>query len=150
MNELLQRAAERVQDSMDEILTNFKAGAKITVLVRTPDKPAADFCLTSDDLDEVIAMVQRRKGDTPSPQPNVRGRWRAFEDPAPGYWGIELEDAGNDDDAVLYPQKIHRNTVARIVAAHNATLDTTAVEADPGEHQEVLDAIAAHNSGEEE
>jgi hypothetical protein len=68
MTELLQRAAERVQDSMDEILTNFKLGAKITVLVRTPDKPTADFCMTSDDLDEVIAMVQRRKGDNLSPQ----------------------------------------------------------------------------------
>lgn len=68
MSELLQRAAERVQDNMDSILTNFKPGAKITVFVRTPDKPTADFCMTSDDLDEVIAMVQRRKGDTPSPQ----------------------------------------------------------------------------------
>tara|TARA_R110002012_G_C11673164_1_gene613298 strand:+ start:9819 stop:10046 length:228 start_codon:yes stop_codon:yes gene_type:complete len=68
MSDLLQRAAERVQDSMDEILANFKPGAKITVLVRTPDKPNADFCMTSDDLDEVIAMVQRRKGDTPPPQ----------------------------------------------------------------------------------
>ena len=68
MTDLLQRAAERVQDSMDEILANFKPGAKITVLVRTPDKPTADFCMTSDDLDEVIAMVQRRKGEAPSPQ----------------------------------------------------------------------------------
>ena len=67
MTDLLQRAAERVQDSMDEILANFKPGAKITVLVRTPDKPTADFCMTSDDLDEVIAMVQRRKGEAPSP-----------------------------------------------------------------------------------
>lgn len=71
MTDLLQRAAERVQDSMDEILANFKPGAKITVLVRTPDKPTADFCMTSDDLDEVLAMVQRRKGETPSPQPNA-------------------------------------------------------------------------------
>lgn len=73
MSDLLQRAAERVQASMDEILANFKPGAKITVLVRTPDKPTADFCMTSDDLDEVIAMVQRRKGETPSPQPREVG-----------------------------------------------------------------------------
>lgn len=73
MSELLQRAAERVQDSMDAILTNFKPGAKITVLVRTPDKPTADFCMTSDDLEEVIAMVQRRKGDTPSPETRALG-----------------------------------------------------------------------------
>jgi hypothetical protein len=55
----------------------------------------------------------------------VAGRWRVFEDTTPGYWGIELEDAGNDDDAILYPQKIHRDTVARIVDAHNAALATT-------------------------
>lgn len=46
---------------MDEILTNFKPGAKITVLVRTPGKPNADFCLTSDDLEEVADMVKRRQ-----------------------------------------------------------------------------------------
>ena len=67
MTDALQRTTERVQDSMDEILANFKAGAKITVLVRSPDNPNADFCMTSDNLDEVIAMVRRRKGETPSP-----------------------------------------------------------------------------------
>lgn len=51
----------RVQDHMDEILTNFKAGAKITVLVRTPGKPNADFCLTSDDLEQVAVMIKRRQ-----------------------------------------------------------------------------------------
>lgn len=61
MQEALQRACERVQDSMDEILTNFKAGAKITVLVRSPDNPNADFCMTNDDPDEMIAMVHRLK-----------------------------------------------------------------------------------------
>lgn len=71
MTELLQRAAERVQDSMDDILSNFKAGAKITVLVRFPDRPTGDFCMTDDDLDEVIAMVKRRKGDAPPPSDHV-------------------------------------------------------------------------------
>lgn len=70
-------AAERVQNSMDEILSNFRAGALITVLVRTPDKPAADFCMTSDDLDEVIAMVNRRKAgkaiSDPAPQTGATG-----------------------------------------------------------------------------
>lgn len=65
-------ATKRVADCMDQILTNFKDGAKITVLVRYPEKPNADFCLTDDDLDEVIAMVQRRKGEAP-PQPNLVG-----------------------------------------------------------------------------
>lgn len=63
-NDLIQRVAESVQDSMDEILANFKPGARITVLVRTPGKPSADFCMTDDDLDQVIMMVHRRKGDT--------------------------------------------------------------------------------------
>lgn len=59
----------------------------------------------------------------PSPATNVRGRWRIIEAAtARGYWGIELEDAGNDDDAIMYPIKIHPNTVARIVDAHNASL----------------------------
>ncbi|WP_137136576.1 hypothetical protein [Rhizobium sp. FKY42] len=67
MSEALQRTTERVSDLMDKILSNFKAGAKITVLVRAPENPNADFCLTSDDLDEVIAMVQRRKGKPTPP-----------------------------------------------------------------------------------
>ncbi len=49
-------------------------------------------------------------------------RWRVVEAATHGYWGIELERAGNDDDAILYPIKVHRDTVARIVDAHNATV----------------------------
>ncbi len=64
MSTLLQQVAQDVQDHMDAIIGNFKPGAKITVLVRTPGKPTADFCMTSDDLDEVAAMVQRRKDAT--------------------------------------------------------------------------------------
>lgn len=71
-DDLLQRVCIRVQDSMDEILTNFSGEAKITVLVRTPGKPTADFCMTSDDLDEVLAMVHRRKGDA-APAPHKTG-----------------------------------------------------------------------------
>lgn len=73
MSALLQLAMERVQDNMDDILSNFKADAKITVLVRTPGKPTADFCMTSDTLDEVAAMIERRKTETPSPQSNLGG-----------------------------------------------------------------------------
>lgn len=61
MNVELLMTMRRVQDHMDEILTNFKPGARITVLVRTPGKPTADFCLTSDDLSEVAAMIKRRQ-----------------------------------------------------------------------------------------
>lgn len=61
--------------------------------------------------------------ETAPPSSHVAGnRWRVFEDTTPGYWGIELEAAGNDGDAIMCPQKIHRNTVARIVEAHNAAL----------------------------
>ncbi len=45
---------------MDEILGCFKPGRKITVAVRSPGKPDQDFVMTSDDLDEVIAMLARR------------------------------------------------------------------------------------------
>lgn len=45
---------------MGEILKLFKPGRKITILVRLPD-PEADFCMTSDEMDDVLAMVARRK-----------------------------------------------------------------------------------------
>ncbi|MCH4542965.1 hypothetical protein [Ochrobactrum sp. A-1] len=51
------------------------------------------------------------------------GRWRIFEAAcARGYWGIELEQASNDDEPILYPIKVHRDTLVRIVEAHNAGL----------------------------
>ena len=50
-----------VSRRMDEILEIFKPGAKITVLVRSPGFPDRDFCLTSDDLGEAIAMLERRR-----------------------------------------------------------------------------------------
>lgn len=75
----IHEATQRVADCMDQILTNFKDGANITVLVRYPEKPNADFCLTDDDLDEVIAMIQRRKGEAP-PQTNLRARPAKAED----------------------------------------------------------------------
>lgn len=51
---------EMVGDYMDRIVKMFKPGVKITILVRTPDHPTRDFCMTDDNLDEVIAMVERR------------------------------------------------------------------------------------------
>lgn len=60
---------------------------------------------------------------SPAPAPHVMGRWRVIEAATgPGYWGIESEEAGNDDDLIMYPIKVHRDTVARIVDAHNAAL----------------------------
>ena len=79
------------------------------------------------------------------------GRWRVFEAATErGWWGIELEEAGNDDDPILYPVKIGRNRLDALVAAHNDAIASDGAEACAGEHQEVLDAIQSHNSGEEE
>ena len=42
----------------------FKPGAKLTLVVRNPSVPGdAGALLTDDDLDEVIAEIQRRKAD---------------------------------------------------------------------------------------
>lgn len=76
MGDLLHRVAADVQDHMDAILKNFKPDAKITVLVRFPDKPTADFCMTGDDLAEVADMVDRRRGGTPPAKDFVPGAWR--------------------------------------------------------------------------
>ena len=57
----LEQTQQTVAGHMDEILRLFKAGAKITVLVRFPDRPTADFMMTDDAPDEIIAMVQRRQ-----------------------------------------------------------------------------------------
>lgn len=46
---------------MDEMLTLFKPGAKITVLVRTPGNNEADLLLTNDSMEEIAAMVERSK-----------------------------------------------------------------------------------------
>lgn len=110
MTGILQRAAERVQDSMDEILANFKPGAKITVLVRTPGKPSADFCMTDDDLDEVIAMIRRRKGDA-SPQPNKPVAWATIPKVIGGLrWTTDIKaqaERWESDGHVLAPLYEH-------------------------------------------
>lgn len=73
-----------VSDCMDQMLTNFKPGAKITVLIRVPGKDEADFLMTSDDLDDVIDAVQRRKaaakaGDAPAGPQEVPGELEFFD-----------------------------------------------------------------------
>ncbi|MBJ6722401.1 hypothetical protein I2750_19565 [Bacillus sp. PR5] len=56
----IEMVSKLVADHMDQILSYFKPGKKITVLVRSPDNPDGDFCLTNDDLTEVTAMIARR------------------------------------------------------------------------------------------
>ena len=57
----LAQVRERIAEHMDAILEEFKSGAKVTVLVRTPGNNDADLLLTNDDLGEVSAMVERSK-----------------------------------------------------------------------------------------
>lgn len=45
---------------LEQIRAQFKSGVKITLLVRTPDYPERDFCLTDDELVEVTQMIARR------------------------------------------------------------------------------------------
>lgn len=61
MSTKLENVQEMVAGCMDQMVANFKPGAKITVLIRVPGKDEADFLMTSDDLDEVVAAIQRRK-----------------------------------------------------------------------------------------
>jgi len=39
----------------------FKPGTKLTIIARTPGNAEADALVTSDDLDEVAALVERSK-----------------------------------------------------------------------------------------
>ena len=39
----------------------FKDGTKLTIIARTPGNVEADVLVTSDDLDEVAALVERSK-----------------------------------------------------------------------------------------
>lgn len=58
----LDEATEEVSIHMDEILHCFNPGAKITVLVRRPDRPdgSQDFCLSNDDLSDAVAALMIR------------------------------------------------------------------------------------------
>ena len=54
---------------MDQIISCFKHGAKIAVIVRTPGDDEADFMLTDDDLDELQKVIERMKGRLPAATP---------------------------------------------------------------------------------
>lgn len=60
MSEKLEHATNVVAACMDAINELFVNDVKITVLVRTPDNPRADFMLTNDEPEEAIAMITRR------------------------------------------------------------------------------------------
>ena len=62
----LELVRQEVARHMDEILALFKAGAEITVLVRSPGYPDRDFLMTSDTPDEIVAAIRRRLEEKPS------------------------------------------------------------------------------------
>lgn len=58
----VQDVSEIAANHMDAILALFKPGAKITVLVRRPEKPdgTQDLVLTNDGIEKAIAALQQR------------------------------------------------------------------------------------------
>lgn len=56
----LRQVYDAVGGHMDDILSHFKPGAKITVIVRRPGLPEQDFMITDDDPLEAIALINRR------------------------------------------------------------------------------------------
>lgn len=63
LNPKVQSVGEAIADHMDTILTYFKPGAKITVLVRRPEAPdgSRDFIQTNDTIDQAIAALITRQ-----------------------------------------------------------------------------------------
>ena len=57
----LERTQRIAGDHLNQIASCFVDGSKLTLLVRQPNKPDADFVLTNDDLDEAINALNRRK-----------------------------------------------------------------------------------------
>lgn len=105
----------------------------------------------SENFKRDLAKIDAALAEQPAPKVHVPApRWRVFEDFTHGWWGIEEDIL--DGNTILYPKKMGRDPLDGIVRAHNATLTSGVRDDDPypGEHREVLDAIAAHNSGEEE
>ncbi|MDP9837569.1 hypothetical protein J2T09_002321 [Neorhizobium huautlense] len=62
--------------------------------------------------------------DAPAPQEHATGLWRVF-DADNGDCGIVTEGATSDEDAILYPVNVYRDTLVRIVDAHNYCLTTS-------------------------
>ena len=82
ISEKMEHARQVVAVHMDHILTTFKPGCKIAVLVRTPGHPDRDFVMTNDETTELIAMLQRRQTDphTIEIPPDKPSGWPSPED----------------------------------------------------------------------
>lgn len=62
-DDALARATEHVSACTDDILSVFKPGSKITVMVRRPGEPTQDFMLTSEETLVSRAMLDRRAAE---------------------------------------------------------------------------------------
>lgn len=60
-NYALERVRRDVGDLLYRASKHFKPGARMTIIARQPGKPEQDFVLTDDTLDEIAALVERRK-----------------------------------------------------------------------------------------
>lgn len=63
----LQEVGEIIENHLNDIAMLFKPGAKLTFIARTPGNPDADMLMTIDSLDEIAALVQRRKDAVEAP-----------------------------------------------------------------------------------
>lgn len=83
-------------------LMQLKTGASCVDLFREPQPGGIDF-----------APVYGR--------PHSGKPWRVFEAITHGWWGIEV-DGDNDADPILYPIKINRESLEKIVKHFNESL----------------------------
>jgi hypothetical protein len=55
------QARWQCSDYLSRIEELFKPGAKVTLLVRRPNKPEQDFMLTNDTIDGAIEILERSR-----------------------------------------------------------------------------------------
>lgn len=60
-NPLVEHVGHEIADRLADIEGYFKPGVKLTLLVRRPGLPEQDVCVTNDNFDDMLAMIQRRK-----------------------------------------------------------------------------------------
>jgi hypothetical protein len=58
---IVQHVGDRIAEQMEQISKMFKAGAKITVMVRHPERPGADLLVSDDTFNGMLAIIRRRK-----------------------------------------------------------------------------------------
>lgn len=58
---LVVQASLKITSYAQKIEKLFEPGAKITIMIRREDDNESDMVVSSDDLDEVMKMVQRAK-----------------------------------------------------------------------------------------